>query len=109
MPLVRRVPKRGFNNKWALTVVAVNISDLERVFNDGDEVNVETLRAKSLAKSRFDELKILGDGELSKKLQVSAHRFSKSAKEKIEKAGGQAIVVPGKTPVEEKKKQAKEG
>ena len=109
MPLVRRVPKRGFNNQWALKVTAVNISDLERVFNDGDEVNVETLQAKSLAKSRFDELKILGDGELTKKLQVSAHRFSKSAKEKIEQAGGQVIVVPGKTPVEEKKKKAKEG
>ncbi|MFT5522922.1 MAG: large subunit ribosomal protein L15 [Pirellulaceae bacterium] len=108
MPLVRRIPKRGFNNKWALTVVAVNISDLERVFNDGDEVNIESLHSKSLAKARFDELKILGDGELTKKLQVSAHRFSKSAVEKIEKAGGQVIVVPGKTPVEEKKKRAKE-
>jgi large subunit ribosomal protein L15 len=108
MPLVRRVPKRGFNNKWALTVIAVNISDLERVYNDGDEVNIESLRSKSLAKSRCDELKILGDGELTKKLQVTAHRFSKSAKEKIEAAGGQVLIVPAKVSVELKKKEAKE-
>ena len=86
MPLVRRVPKRGFNNQFALTVVAVNVSDLEKAFDDGAEVTVETLRAHDLAKSRFDVLKILGDGELTKKLKVSAHRFSASAKEKIEKA-----------------------
>ena len=55
--------------------------------------------AKNLTKGRFDELKLLGDGELTKKLKVSAHRFSESAKEKIEKAGGQAIVLPGPAPV----------
>ena len=59
------------------------------------------------AKCRFDELKILGDGELTKKLQVSAHRFSATAKEKIEKAGGEVVQLPGKTPVEEKKNAAK--
>ncbi len=109
MPLVRRVPKRGFNNRFAITVGVVNLADLERVFQDGDDVNIETLRAKSLAKSRFDELKILGTGELTRKLNVSAHRFSGSAKEKIEKAGGQVIIVPGKTSVEVKKKRAKDG
>ena len=93
MPMVRRVPKRGFNNKFALTVVAVNVSDLEKAFADGDAVNPETLREKSIAKGRYDVLKILGDGELTKKLQVSAHRFSKSAREKIEKAGGQVTEI----------------
>lgn len=103
MPLVRRVPKRGFNNRFALEVFAVNVADLERAFAAGDEVTPESLRERSLAKARYDVLKILGDGELTKQLKVSAHRFSKSAKEKIEKAGGEVVVLPGKTPVEEKK------
>ncbi len=93
MPLIRRVPKRGFNNRYALTVATVNVGDLQRVFQDGDEVTPETLRARSLAKGRFDVLKILGDGELTMKLKVSAHRFSQSAREKIEKAGGEAVVI----------------
>ena len=105
MPLVRRVPKRGFNNRFALVVATVNISDLERVFDAGAEVTPDSLREKSLAKQRYDELKILGDGDLTKKLTVSAHRFSQSAKEKIEKAGGSTVVLAGKTPVADKKKQ----
>jgi large subunit ribosomal protein L15 len=99
MPLVRRIPKRGFNNRWALTVYSINVGQLDALFADGDEVNIETLREKNSAKSRFDVLKILGDGELTKKLKISAHRFSKSASEKIAKAGGEAVVVPGKKPV----------
>ncbi|HBO42944.1 MAG TPA: 50S ribosomal protein L15 [Planctomycetaceae bacterium] len=99
MPLIRRVPKRGFNNKWALVVAAVNVGDLEVAFEDGDDVNLETLKAKSLAKQGFDVLKILGDGELTKKLNITAHRFSKSALEKIEKAGGRITILPGKAPV----------
>ena len=99
MPIVRRVPKRGFNNRWALTVLAVNIGDLEMVFDDGSVVTPESLKEKNLAKTRYDVLKILGDGELTKKLKVSAHRFSASAKEKIEKAGGEVVVLPGKAPV----------
>jgi large subunit ribosomal protein L15 len=99
MPLVRRVPKRGFNNRWALSVATVNIGDLEMVFDDGAEVTPAALKEKSLAKQRCDVLKILGDGPLTKKLKVSAHRFSKSAKEKIEQAGGEAIVLLGKAPV----------
>jgi large subunit ribosomal protein L15 len=108
MPLVRRVPKRGFHNRFGMTVAIVNVGDLERAFEAGDEVNLETLRAKSLAKHRFDELKILGDGELTKKLTVSAHRFSAGAREKISQAGGEAIVVVSKTPVSQKQKQRKE-
>ena len=107
MPLVRRIPKRGFNNRWALTVAIVNIGEMEKRFDDGDEVNIETLKAKNLAKGTFDVLKVLGDGELTKKLKVSAHRFSKSAKEKIEKAGGEAVVLPGKAPVVKNKQKSK--
>jgi large subunit ribosomal protein L15 len=96
MPLVRRVPKRGFNNRFALTVHAINVADLQERFEDGADVTLETLREKSLAKGRYDVLKILGDGELTKKLNVSAHRFSVSAREKIEKAGGQVTVLDAK-------------
>ncbi len=108
MPLVRRVPKRGFNNKFASTVAILNVSDLEQAFEAGDEVTLETLRAKSLAKHQFDELKILGNGELTKNLTVTAHRFSASAREKITQAGGEAVVLTGKTLVSQKQKARKE-
>ena len=71
MPLVRRVPKRGFNNRFALVIAEVNIRDLERVFSDGDEIDVDVIRSQ-FGKGRFDELKVLGEGELTKKLKVSA-------------------------------------
>jgi large subunit ribosomal protein L15 len=93
MPLVRRVPKRGFNNKFALTVATVNVSDLEKAFEEGSEVTAASLREHSLAKCRFDVLKVLGDGELTKKLAVSAHKFSKSAEQKISSCGGSIQVV----------------
>jgi large subunit ribosomal protein L15 len=99
MPMFRRIPKRGFNNKFALMVGTVNVGDLEEHFEAGDEVTSESLRAKDLAKYKYDVLKILGDGELTKKLKVSAHRFSKTAREKIEKAGGEIVELPGKKPV----------
>jgi len=99
MPLVRRIPKRGFHNRWALQVAVVNVADLEEMFEAGDEVTPETLKQKNLAKGRYDVLKVLGSGDLSKRLTVSAHRFSRSALEKIQKAGGEAIVLPGKQPV----------
>ena len=107
MPLVRRVPKRGFNNQFAKIVFAVNVADLEAAFEAGDEVTPESLRERSLAKARYDELKILGEGELTKKLKVSAHRFSASAKEKIEKAGGEVVVLRAKVPVAEKQQKAR--
>ena len=107
MPLVRRVPKRGFNNRWADQIAVVNVSDLEAAFSDGDEVTLATLREKNLAKGKFDQLKILGDGELTKKLKVTAHRFSKSAQEKIEKAGGEAVALPAKKPVVKNKQKTK--
>ena len=105
MPLVRRIPKRGFNNRLAVTVVVVNLGDSTRPLHAGDEVTLETLSAKNLANGRYDLLKVLGDGELTKKLKISAHRFSKSALEKIEKAGGEAIVLPGQAPVVKGTKQ----
>lgn len=103
MPMVRRIPKRGFHNKWALTVAIVNVGDLESVFDAGEEVTPESLKEKGLVKQRYDVLKVLGNGQLTKKLNVSAHRFSKSAAELIEKAGGKTVVLPGKASVEEKK------
>ena len=97
MPLFRRVAKRGFNNKAFADVVAIiNIATLEQVFSKGDVVSIEVLRQKGLAKGQFDALKILGRGELTKKLTVEAHRFSKSAAEKIEAAGGTVSVVGAK-------------
>ncbi len=91
-PIQRRLPKRGFRNPLADVVVNVNVGMLQ-AFEDGAEVSAETLRAKRLIRGRFDQIKVLGDGELTKKLTVHAHRFSKSAVEKIEKAGGKAVVL----------------
>tara|TARA_R110002072_G_scaffold100030_1_gene220137 strand:- start:27235 stop:27729 length:495 start_codon:yes stop_codon:yes gene_type:complete len=101
MPMFRRVPKRGFNNRWALTIFAVNVGKLNDAFNDGETVTLEALAAKNLAKGNFDELKVLGDGELTKKLTIQAHRFSKSAEEKISAVGGTAEkLAPKRTPDE---------
>ena len=107
MPLVRRIPKRGFNNRWAQTVAIVNLRDLEDRFDDGDEVTPDSLKANNLAKGRYQVLKVLADGDLTKKLTVSAHKFSRQALEKIEKAGGRAIVLPGKNPVVKNKQKSK--
>lgn len=106
-PLVRRVPKRGFTNIFGLTIAEVNVAQLQDLFSAGEEVSVATLQAKGLLKRKFDELKVLGNGDISKNLRVSAHRFSESAKEKIEKAGGSVTIVPGRTPVAEKQAAAK--
>jgi len=98
MALVRRIPKRGFHNRWAREVAIVNLGAIQRHFQNGEEVSPETLREKGLVKGSFELLKVLGDGELTKGLKVSAHRFSQSAREKIEKAGGQAVLLPDKNP-----------
>ncbi|HEY2895297.1 MAG TPA: 50S ribosomal protein L15 [Pirellulales bacterium] len=98
-PLIRRIPKRGFNNAWAKEVFAINLGAINDAYESGQEVTIDSLREKHLARGRFDELKVLGNGNLTKKLKISAHRFSESAKAKIEQAGGQAIVLPGKKPV----------
>ena len=87
MPLHRRLPKRGFTNIFKKDYAVVNVSDLER-FDNGASVDEAMLRQAGLVKGSHDGVKVLGDGELSKKLTVSATKFSKSAKEIIEKAGG---------------------
>ncbi|MDR1291646.1 MAG: 50S ribosomal protein L15 [Planctomycetaceae bacterium] len=100
MPLVRRIPKRGFNNKsFADKVIAVNVGDLGLSFTEGDTVDPAKLTEKKIVKKTFDKIKILGGGEVSIKLNVIAHAFSKSAKEKIEHAGGVINVLPEKKPV----------
>jgi large subunit ribosomal protein L15 len=107
MPLVRRIPKRGFHNRFAARVAIVNVGDLERCFQPGEEVTPETLHAKDLCRGQFDALKVLGNGTLTKPLKVSAHRFSRSAAEKIRQAGGEPIVLPGKKPVAKNKQKPK--
>ncbi|HIX66200.1 MAG TPA: 50S ribosomal protein L15 [Candidatus Anaerotruncus excrementipullorum] len=91
MPLARRVPKRGFNNIFATHYATVNVGDLER-FEDGSVVDAQALAAAGLVKKALDGVKVLGQGELTKKLTVNCAAFSASAKEKIEKAGGKAEV-----------------
>jgi large subunit ribosomal protein L15 len=92
MPLVRRLPKRGFTNIFAKVYSLVNLKDLNE-FEDGTVVTPELLQEKGLVKKASDNIKVLGDGELTKKLTVQAHKFSKSAQEKIEALGGKAEVI----------------
>jgi large subunit ribosomal protein L15 len=99
MPLVRRIPKRGFHNRFADVVAVVNVTSLDKHFENGEEVSPESLKNKGILKGVFDQLKVLGNGEITKNLKVSAHKFSRSATEKIERAGGQVTVLPGKKPV----------
>ena len=92
MPLQRRVPKRGFVNIFATTYANVNVSALN-VFEDGAEIDLDALKKAGLVKKAYDGVKVLGDGELTKKLNVKAAAYSKAAKEKIEAAGGKAEVI----------------
>ena len=92
MPLYRRIPKRGFKNYNHLDIVGINVSSLD-AFNDGDEVTVESLIIKGIIKNPQDGVKILGNGEISKKLNVKVSAFSEKAKEKIEAAGGTCEVI----------------
>lgn len=92
MPLYRRIPKRGFTCRNSKTIVGINISELER-FEDGATVSVETLIESGIVKNPRDGVKILGNGELTKKLTVQANAFSAKAAEKIEALGGKAEVI----------------
>ena len=92
MPLYRRLPKRGFKNRNTKEIVAINISALER-FDNGETVTVDTLIESGVISNPKDGVKILGNGELTKKLNVSANAFSAAAKEKIEALGGKAEVI----------------
>jgi large subunit ribosomal protein L15 len=107
MPLVRRIPKRGFTNKFADVAVIVNLASLEKHFHSGEEVSPDTMRGKGLIRGAYDVVRVLGDGELTKSLKILAHHFSRSAAEKIEKAGGEAVVLPGKKPVVKNKMKVK--
>lgn len=88
LPMMRRIPKRGFINSYADDVVAINVGDLVQVFSAGEEVTPESLEAKGLVKKRYDQIKILGDGEVTVALKVSAHAFSAQAEQKLVAAGG---------------------
>ena len=92
MPLARRIPKRGFNNIFAKRLTAINLSSLEK-FEDGATVNLQSLLDAGIVKDCKYGLKVLGGGEITKKLTVQATAFSASAKEKIEAAGGKAEVI----------------
>ena len=92
MPLYRRLPKRGFKNRNTLDIVAINMSALE-VFEDGATVTIDAMKEVGIIKNERDGVKILGNGELTKKLTVQANGFSASAKAKIEELGGKAEVI----------------
>ena len=92
MPLARRLPKRGFKNIFGTTYAPVNVSALNR-FEDGTEVTAELLLESGVVSREKDGIKILGNGDITKKLTVKAAAFSASAKEKIEAAGGKAEVI----------------
>jgi large subunit ribosomal protein L15 len=106
MPLVRRIPKRGFTNQWAESVAIINVGDLEELFEAGADVTPESLKSRQIVRGQYDLLKVLGHGELSKSLKISAHRFSKQALEKIQKAGGEVKLLPGKKPVVKNKQRS---
>ena len=93
IPLYRRLPKRGFNNKFAKIYSIINVEKLNACFNDGDTVTIEVLCEKGIISKANDGLKVLGRGEITKKITVCAAVFSAAAKEKIEAAGGKVEVI----------------
>ena len=92
MPLYRRLPKRGFKNVLAVKYSEINVSTLDK-FEDGAEITPELLQESGLIKKLNDGVSVMGNGEITKKVTVHANRFTKTAKEKIEKAGGKAIII----------------
>ena len=95
MPLHRRLPKRGFTNIFKKQWIEVSLEALERSFTPDDEITPEVLHRRGIIKKAKHDIVVLGNGEVSKALKVSAHRFTKSAREKIEKAGGAVTVIGG--------------
>jgi large subunit ribosomal protein L15 len=93
MPLQRRLPKRGFNNIFKKEWLEVSLAKLEESFSAGDEITPEILHSRGLIKKAKHDLVILGNGDMTKALKVSAHRFTKAAREKIEKAGGTVTAI----------------
>ena len=104
-PMQRRIPKRGFRNPLAARVANVNVGALE-IFDAGATVDVEALKAKRLVQGRYDLIKVLGDGELTKSLTVHAHAFSAGAVSKIEAKGGKAVALPKVAAAAEKAEKA---
>ena len=92
LPLYRKLPKRGFKNRFAVNYAIVNVATLNDKFNDGETVNLDALMAAGVIRKPLDGLKVLGNGEITKKLTVEAAVFSATAKEKIEAAGGKTEV-----------------
>lgn len=92
MPLYRRIPKRGFTNIFAVNYAEINVEKLNS-FEEGTEITPQLLKEKGILKQQLDGVKVLGRGEINKKLTVKAHKFSKSAAEKIEAAGGKVEVI----------------
>lgn len=93
MPLQRRLPKRGFTNIFKKKWLEISLAKIESNFNAGDEVTPEILHERGLLKKAKHDIVILGNGELTKSIKISAHRFTKMAKDKIEKAGGSATEI----------------
>jgi large subunit ribosomal protein L15 len=93
MPLHRRLPKRGFTNIFKKRWLEVSLAALDKAFESNEEVSPEVLHDRGIIKKAKHDVVVLGNGELSKALRISAHRFTKSAKEKIEKAGGAAVEI----------------
>ncbi len=93
MPLHRRLPKRGFTNIFKKQWIEISLEALDKSFSENDEVTPQLLHNRGLIKKAKHDIVVLGNGEVSKALKVSAHRFTKSAREKIEKAGGAVTVI----------------
>jgi large subunit ribosomal protein L15 len=98
MPMPRRIPKRGFKNRNRETIFPVNVATLESLFDAGATVDIEALRTKGLIPKKVELIKILGEGELTKKLSIKAHRASATAKEKVEKVGGSIEIIASAQP-----------
>ncbi len=94
MPMPRRIPKRGFKNRNRVEAFPINVEMLERLFENGESVDIDVLRAKGIIPKMVETIKILGEGELTKKLTIKAHRASSTAKVKVEKAGGTIEILP---------------
>ncbi len=98
MPMPRRIPKRGFKNPNRVEAFPINVSTLDKIFDAGATVDMDTLRAKGIVPKLVETIKILGEGELTKKLTIKAHRASETAKSKIEAAGGSLEIIATKVP-----------
>lgn len=105
-PLFRRTPKRGFSHRsWDVSAIVINVGDIDAASAAGDQVTLDSLKAKGVVKGTAKHLRVLGEGDVAKKLTIRAHHFSASAKEKIEKAGGKIdLIPPPKKPVRNKMK-----